>query len=41
VNHGGRVLVCNAEDKLAINTSGGNTYLDLHFIEVPLNVDIL
>ena len=35
------LLVCNAEDKLAITTSGGNTYLDLHFIEVPLNVDIL
>jgi hypothetical protein len=26
---------------LAITTSGGNTYLDLHFIEVPINVDIL
>lgn len=35
------LMVCNAEDVLAITTSGGNTYLDLHFIEVPLNVDIL
>jgi len=34
-------LVCVPEQKLAITTSGGNTYLDLHFIEVPLNVDIL
>lgn len=35
------LLVCEAESALAITTSGGNTYLDLHFIEVPLNVDIL
>lgn len=35
------LLVAVAESALAITTSGGNTYLDLHFIEVPLNVDIL
>jgi len=35
------LLVGVAEAALAITTSGGNTYLDLHFIEVPLNVDIL
>ncbi len=35
------LLVCVPEAVLAITTSGGNTYLDLHFIEVPLNVDIL
>lgn len=35
------LLVAVAEAALAISTSGGNTYLDLHFIEVPLNVDIL
>lgn len=35
------LLVCVPEQKLAITTSGGNTYLDLHFIEVPINVDIL
>jgi hypothetical protein len=35
------LLVCVPEQKLAITTSGGNTYLDLHYIEVPLNVDIL
>lgn len=35
------LLVCTAEAALAITTSGGNTHLDLHYIEVPLNVDIL
>lgn len=35
------LLVCVAETALAITTSGGNTHLDLHYIEVPLNVDIL
>lgn len=35
------LLVCVPETALAISTSGGNTHLDLHFIEVPLNVDIL
>lgn len=35
------LLVGVAEAALAITTSGGNTYIDLHFIEVPLNVDIL
>ena len=35
------LLVCAAEGVLAITTSGGNTHLDLHYIEVPLNVDIL
>lgn len=35
------LLVAVAEAALAITTSGGNTHLDLHFIEVPLNVDIL
>jgi len=35
------LMVCVAEKSLTIATSGGNTYLDMHFIEVPLNVDIL
>lgn len=35
------LLVAVAETALAITTSGGNTYLDLHYIEVPINVDIL
>jgi len=35
------LLVCVPEAGLNITTSGGNTYLDMHFIEVPLNVDIL
>lgn len=35
------LLVCVAEGVLAITTSGGNTHLDLHYIEVPINVDIL
>jgi len=35
------LLVCVPETALAITTSGGNTHLDLHYIEVPLNVDIL
>lgn len=35
------LLVGVAEAALAITTSGGNTQLDLHFIEVPINVDIL
>jgi hypothetical protein len=35
------LMVCVPEQKLAITTSGGNTYLRLHFIEVPLNVSIL
>lgn len=26
---------------IAITTSGGNTYVDMHFIEVPIDVDIL
>ena len=35
------LLVCVAETALAITTSGGNTSLDIHYIEAPLNVDIL
>lgn len=26
---------------IAITTAGGNTYLDMHFIEVPIDVDLL
>jgi hypothetical protein len=35
------LLVCVPGQALAITTSGGNTYLDAHYIEVPINVDIL
>lgn len=35
------LMVCIPDQNLNITTSGGNTYLDMHFIEVPLNVDIL
>ena len=38
----GQPLMVGIPDKnLNITTSGGNTYLDIHYIEVPLNVDIL
>jgi len=35
------LLVCVPGAALAITTSGGNTYADIHFAEVPINVDIL
>ena len=35
------LMVGVAEASLTIATSGGNTYLDMAFIEVPINVDIL
>lgn len=39
--NGQPLLVAEPGQALSITTSGGNTYLDMHFIEVPLNVDIL
>lgn len=35
------LLVCVPGTALAVTTSGGNTYMDVHYIEVPIDVDIL
>jgi hypothetical protein len=36
------LMICQPGQNLAITTSGGNTYLDLHYIEVPSDLfDVL
>lgn len=35
------LMVCVPGQPLAITTSGGNTSLDVHFAEVPIDADIL
>jgi len=39
--NGQPLIVCDAQQALAINTSGGNTSLDIHFAEVPVDVDFI